>query len=83
MTPKFELDENVFSQPQGDVRGFLIAMVTYSNGKTKRLAHSYLLVDKIDHISLDVPKRVQVVDLPVIQQALAAFTKRLSELKAH
>lgn len=80
MTPTFKLEENVFAQPQGNVRGFLIAMVTYSNGKEKRLAHSYLLVDQISRISLDVPKTAEVTDLPVIQEALAAFTKRLSEL---
>lgn len=80
MPATFTLEENVFSQPQGNVRGLLIAMVTYSNGKSKRLAHSHLLTDKADLISLDVPSRVAAEDIPVIQEALAAFAKRLAEL---
>ncbi|MFC5505419.1 hypothetical protein [Bosea massiliensis] len=80
MAATFELDQAVFEQPQGNVRGFLLAMVTYSNGKSKRLAHSYLLTDSVPDISMDLPKSIAPADVAVVAEALLAFQARLAEL---
>lgn len=80
MAASFALDESVFKQPQGSVRGFLLAMVTYSNGKSKRLAHSHLLTDSTPDISMDIPKTIAPADVAVVAEALLAFQARLAEL---
>lgn len=82
MPAKFELDEMVFPQPQGNVRGFLIAMVTYSDGKSKRLAHSHLLVDETSPVSVEMPKKISAADIAVVTEAFTAFNARLTELVA-
>lgn len=80
MAATFKLDYEVFEKPQGSVRGFLLAMVTYSNGKSKRLAHSYLLTDSTPDISMDLPKSIPPADVAVVAEALLAFQARLGEL---
>lgn len=82
MPAKFELDEMVFPQPQGNVRGFLIAHVTYSDGKSKRLAHSYLLVGEISPVAVEMPKKISAADIPIVTEAFTAFNARLTELVA-
>ncbi|PZR93489.1 MAG: hypothetical protein DI537_10225 [Stutzerimonas stutzeri] len=80
MAATFAIDHAVFDEAQGNVRGFVLVMVTYSNGKAKRLAHSYLLTDATPDVSMDIPKRIAFEDIAVVEEALVAFRRKLAEL---
>ncbi|GHE73908.1 hypothetical protein GCM10019059_36830 [Camelimonas fluminis] len=76
----FEIQETLFPTPQGNVKGTLIALVTLSSGKTRRVGHAYLYLPHRpdEKLSIDIPKAVPSKDLAVVITALTAFSERYS-----
>lgn len=74
------LETIMFDTPSGDVRGIVTAFADIK-GKRKRIAHATILVGKDPSVTLDVPKAVQIGDLPRVVAVLQAFTAKVTSLQ--
>ena len=83
---RWEIEETIFSEPSGNVRGVVTAFVPApAKGRKRgqvRVAHAYLEVKNAPTVTLEVPKKVGLEDLEVIGKAIFAFHERVTELDA-
>lgn len=71
--------ETLFEKPSGNVRGSIGAFLSIG-GKRKRVAFTMLLTDAPPDVSLEVPRRVPLADIPALAAVLTEFSTRVAEL---
>ena len=73
------LEETIFEQPSGNVRGTVIALIELG-GKQKRVAHATLLTDRAPDVVLEVPRKVALAEIPALTSVLNEFSSRVQAL---
>lgn len=79
MQNQTEIEAAVFDTPSGNVRGYVTATLPIK-GKSKRIAHATLLVDKSPSVYIEVPKSAPLDSLDAIAEGLKAFAAKVREL---
>ncbi|WP_186214967.1 hypothetical protein [Burkholderia gladioli] len=73
------IDEMLFAQPSGNVRGTVAMQVTV-RGKKVRVAIATLLTEGAPSIQLSVPTRLSLNEIDDVAQGLIAFADRLRSI---
>lgn len=73
------IEEKVFDEPSGSVRGIVIAL-TQVKGREKRIAHATLLTKGGSDVVLEVPRKIAVADIAELSVLLNSFAERVTAL---
>lgn len=70
---------NIFDTPQGNLAGVAIEMASI-NGRSIRIAHSYIMTDEPASITLSLPKKVSLSELKELTDQLAGFVSKMEKI---
>lgn len=75
------MESTIFKEASGSVRGTIIQKMDFPKGKkveSKRICHAYILENEpLDHITVDLPKKMSIEQLREAARKLAMFADEL------